>query len=337
MSLSEKTIRRLRPSHRVFHALNGTSYVVGSRIAAPTASVSTVPSRKIDASALNGTSYVVGSRIAAPTVSVSTVPSRKLAAPKRPLGSRDNGEKLTWKDAVKKGKALIAQNEQNILTGQSSYTGIAGGSDAAKKQLENDFDTVQSDPKYRTQKGLAVTMQIDGINFDAGEWLRIIVEDKKSETKYNTGYSYNGKKKVGAIIVEDMDHEDKAGRINWSEAAFIQWTTKLPNAVPGDLKYVYHNFVVNDETRDIMQWAKENGDGTARKVGELEWSVFLPGSKADSFAALLGSESGRGAAHLVNDHMNELGKKRVAEIHISGESYMKLVLADAGEQSEVPC
>lgn len=70
------------------------------------------------------------------------------------------------------------------------------------------------------------------------------------------------------------------------------------------------------------------------------WHVFKP--SGTSFSALLGTENGRGAGHLVNDHLDELKRKRVSEIHVhlpeAKSPTIKLVIGDVpeGEDSSSP-
>ena len=238
---------------------------------------------------------------------------------------------MTWEQAVKKGRELIRQNKLKLLTGQSRYTGLPGGSDEAKEQLKTEFEMIKSDPTYRTKGDIEEAMRHDGIDFEDGEWLLLSVKDTLTSTEFTNGYTYSAKDGVGAIILEKAERVKNAGRINWSELSFLQYT-QLPNVVPQDLRYIYHNNIFNWDTWDIINDAKKTNDGTKKKVGDTEWDVYRSDSKGDSFAALLGTENGRGAVHLINDHMRELGKKKVSEIHVL-EHAMKIVLVDVEE----PC
>lgn len=164
----------------------------------------------------------------------------------------------------------------------------------------------------------------DGISIDDEKWFFSGILENNCKSTFTSSYIYDENMQEGVIIVEFTDRQPGAA-LPWSEVAFQEYQEKVPGSVPKNLKYIYHIDIININTKRFISEAIERGGGRKVKLDSEEWHVFLPGS--ESFTVLLGSENGRGAGHLVNDHLAELGRKQVSEIHVSGVPWlMKIVL-----------
>ncbi|KAL8702558.1 MAG: hypothetical protein Q9201_004275 [Fulgogasparrea decipioides] len=76
---------------------------------------------------------------------------------------------------------------------------------------------------------------------------------------------------------------------------------------PGRLQHLGHDFVVNGDSKAIMQHViRLHGDGTL----ELPWSGLTYGMDTNEGLALLGTPNGKGTARLLMDRFHDLGERK---------------------------
>lgn len=199
--------------------------------------------------------------------------------------------------------------------------------------LKNKYVTIQGGEFDLTER-IYHSLKKDGINADK-EWYDSELEEKTAngcrdpdpKSWFINGYLYDKNKKAGVIVADTIFRKRNAA-LPWSEVVFQQYKNEVSDSILDDLKYIYQQTIVNDNTEKIIKEAIKTGEGEEISIEKEKWHVFRFGST--SFTALLGTENGRGTGYLVNDHLDELKRKRVSEIHVClsepENSSMKIVI-----------
>lgn len=242
------------------------------------------------------------------------------------ITKRAEGDELTWDDALKTGKKILENHRKRLDSDDTEDTGL--DSEKAKDDLRNKYQVKSESRDYEPDDSLKKSLSNDGITTEKGKWLSSHIKEKdcesESKSEFQNAYIYDEKKQEGVIIAENNSRE-RGAVLTWSEAAFQEYNVKVSHRVLENLKYIYQLYIINSSTKDFITEAIDRGDGREVNVEDEEWHVFRPGS--DSFTALLGSENGRGAGYMINDHLAEMGRKRVSEIHVSSRPWlMKIVI-----------
>lgn len=239
---------------------------------------------------------------------------------------------MSWDDALRAGKRILSEFDERRIYGSPGYTGLEGGSEEAQNVLDNEFEEVHKKWDQDMSKDhLTKSLVKDGITTKMGEWLKFRIRGKKAtNTYFENFYVYDSEARAGVIVASDVSRQRKA-KIHWSEVAFQQYKKEFPKSALPDLKYIYRSYIVNMSTVDFITRiiGKMGQSQDTVQMGNQKWYVIRRETNPDFFAVLLGSENGRGAGNLVNDHMEDLGDNRgVTEIHILDETppSMKMVL-----------
>lgn len=190
----------------------------------------------------------------------------------------------------------------------------------------------RDDYAIRNNNHIKQSLIEDGITIDKKYWTfaeiyeRDVYNPDQYMTEFQNAYVYDRRAREGVIIAHNNRRRSR-NALSWSEAVFLQYKQFHPGKVR-NLKYIYQSNITNDLTVHCIEVAVASSEGEEVEVGGVAWMIFRPGS--NSFYALLGSPSGRGAGHMLNDHFDEVEKKEIWEIHVtSRDRYtktMKLVI-----------
>jgi hypothetical protein len=259
-----------------------------------------------------------------PTRLVPTVPLNGDDAQRVSTIKRAEGDDPTWDEALETGKKILKSHRERLDSGGPGYTMLPGGSEEAKRVLQNNYMPEDSRADFELNDFLTRSLARDGITTDENRWIYSHIHENTCLSEFKNEYIYDNNRQKGVIIADENTRE-KGAILTWSEVAFQEYNLKARGRVLENLKYIYQSTITNTSTREFISRAIDSDEGDIVHIGGDEWHVFKPGS--DTFTVLLGSENGRGAGYMVNDHLSELGRKQVSEIHVHERPYlMKIVI-----------
>ena len=97
---------------------------------------------------------------------------------------------------------------------------------------------------------------------------------------------------------------------HWSDVIAVQWSRQVPRPATHCLKYIWRENILTCETLAIVKEA----------VTVYGLHAYWPGLEyqegSEEYLALLGTPHGRGIAHLLHEHPQEVGVKRVGSITV---------------------
>lgn len=162
----------------------------------------------------------------------------------------------------------------------------------------------------------------------------IDIHDTKKEidgvTYYNTGAEFDNRYNPSMIVAEGIYGAEYQGNTKdppvtgdpnplpklkfWSDVTFLEFQKFMRDSgQPIDaLKAVWHRAIINVNTRDLAARLCAVDDWTS--VPDWPGKDFKLGS--EGFAALIGSDNGKGVVHLLLQHREQLGSKTVTNARV---------------------
>jgi hypothetical protein len=160
------------------------------------------------------------------------------------------------------------------------------------------------------------------------------IHDTKKEidgiTYFKTGASFDNRYNPSMIVAEVIygaEHEGKTknppvtGDPNpfpklkfWSDVTFLEFQKFMKDSGQpvNTLKAVWHRAIINPDTRDLA--ARLSAVDDWNSIPDWPGKDFKPGT--DGFAALIGSDNGKGVAHLVLQHREQFGSKTITNARV---------------------
>lgn len=149
-------------------------------------------------------------------------------------------------------------------------------------------------------------------------------------TYYKTGAEFDNRYNPSMIIAEGIYGAEYQGKTKnapvtgnpnpfpklkfWSDVTFLEFQKFMhdSNQPVNALKAVWHRVIINVNTRDLAARLFAVDDWT--DVPDWPGKDFKPGT--EGFAALIGSNNGKGVVHLLLQHREQLGSKTVTNARV---------------------
>jgi hypothetical protein len=189
----------------------------------------------------------------------------------------------------------------------------------------------------------------------------IDMHDDKKEidgvTYYKTGAEFDNRYNPAMIVAENIHGVEYQGRTKnppvtgdpnpfpklkfWSDVTFLEFQKFMyDSGQPIDaLKAVWHRAIINPNTRDLAAQLSAVDDWT--DVPDWPGKDFKPGT--DGFAALIGSDNGKGVVYLLLQHREQLGIRTIINARVWKDHTLHILYsvddtcsANSGEATSPP-
>jgi hypothetical protein len=189
----------------------------------------------------------------------------------------------------------------------------------------------------------------------------IDMHDDKKEidgiTYYKTGAEFDNRYNPSMIVAENIYGAEYQGRTKnppvtgdpnpfpklkfWSDVTFLEFQKFMHDSgQPIDaLKAVWHRAIINPNTRDLAARLSAVDDWT--KVPDWPGKDFKPGT--DEFAALVGSDNGKGIVYFLLQHRTQLGARTITNARVWKDHTLHILYsiddtcsANSGEATSPP-
>jgi hypothetical protein len=237
----------------------------------------------------------------------------------------------TYTTFTEKGKALVAALQaSNTCVAQSEWISddalATWGWYRQRKPNKGPIPLFASTKQVYDFVGASTD---DNMNHQATD-----IHDTKKEidgiTYFKTGASFDNRYNPSMIVAEVIygaEHEGKTknppvtGDPNpfpklkfWSDVTFLEFQKFMKDSGQpvNTLKAVWHRAIINPDTRDLA--ARLSAVDDWNSIPDWPGKDFKPGT--DGFAALIGSDNGKGVAHLVLQHREQFGSKTITNARV---------------------